>query len=56
MAPVDCEDSIDISERISTKDHFVYSGPIGRVTGDYIWGENGMIVEQSDGGKLIGEK
>ena len=54
MAPIVCDDMVDISDKINRSDHFIYTGTVGRVTGDYRWGEYGDIVEQSNGGvKLV---
>ena len=45
MALVNCSEMIDLSEKINPENHFVYTGPVGRVTGEYNYGPSGDIIE-----------
>ena len=46
MASVNCSEMIDISETINPDNHFIFPGPVGRVTGEYHIGPSGHdIVE-----------
>ena len=50
MAPIDCAEMVDVSELLDQDTHFIYTGPVGRISGDYVWDDNGKIREQEHGG------
>ena len=45
MSHIICDDMVDVSEKVDPETHFVYTGTVGRISGDYNWGSDGYIHE-----------